>query len=135
MKKLIIAIACISYLGLPAQADQATADAVDNLNIGLWSRYLIGNGEGFTGFCNLTKSATKKVFAKKTPKTPKVQEVSNGNIIIDGKEYIPMDKVLNEKQPKVYKAPTGYSPVGNYLLSVHPVVFTGASSSSNNQLH
>jgi hypothetical protein len=90
MKNIFIAVLCLCSLGLPVQADQATADAIDNMNTGMWARELIGNGEGFTGFCSLSKSVANKIFGKKKPKKPKIEEVSNGNVTIDGKEYCPV---------------------------------------------
>lgn len=121
---------CLSCLSLPVQADQATADAIDNMNTGMWARELIGNGEGFTGFCDLSKSVAKKVFGKKQPKKPKIEEVSNGNIKVNGQEYTPVENA--NIKPVTYKAPTGYTPVGDYLLSNSSVKPANSPSSSPN---
>lgn len=130
MKKLLLIILLCNTCS-PVLADQATADAIDNMNTGMWARELIGNGEGFTGFCNLSKTAAKKIFSKKPSKKLEIQKVSNGNIIVDGKEYVPADKLLNETESKTYKAPIGYIPVGDNLLLTNPNTITRTSSSSD----
>jgi hypothetical protein len=128
MKNLLLVIV-LSSLSLPAYADYSSADAIDNLNTGMWSRSILNAGT-YNGPAPYISNEDLAKYAAQQERV-KARRLAKQQAKIAKQQAKLFNKQYNAKTPDIkYPIPASNNP-NMPLQPIHGIISSSTSSSPN----